>query len=217
MPIRARKTLLLDLDGTLVDPAAGIIGCYRHALSELGVAIPEDQDLGWVIGPPMRQTFAGLLSGRADPEIAVQLYRQRYAEWGLYQAEVYQGVEWALDEHERRGTRLILCTAKPRVFALRVVEYFGLSSHLAAVYGPELDGRFDDKGDLIEHLLKIERLDPADACMVGDRKHDVVAAARHAIPTIGVLWGYGGREELTDAGAALIIESPDELLPPSFP
>ncbi len=165
----------------------------------------------------MRQTFAGLLSGRADPEAAVQLYRQRYAEWGLYQAEVYHGVERALDEHERRGTRLILCTAKPRVFALRVVEHFGLSSHLAAVYGPELDGRFDDKGDLIEHLLKIERLDPADTCMVGDRKHDVVAAARHAIPTIGVLWGYGGREELTDAGAALIIESPDELLPPSLP
>ncbi|HZZ33065.1 MAG TPA: HAD hydrolase-like protein, partial [Phenylobacterium sp.] len=136
MPIRARETLLLDLDGTLVDPAVGIIGCYRHALSELGIRVRDEEDLRWVIGPPMRQTFAGLLSGRADPEAAVQLYRQRYAEWGIYQAAVYEGVEQALVEHARRGTRLILCTAKPRVFAVRVVNHFGLSSHLAAVYGP---------------------------------------------------------------------------------
>jgi phosphoglycolate phosphatase len=217
MPLRARQTLLLDLDGTLIDPAVGIVACYRHALAELGLGVPDGEDLRWVIGPPMRETFAGLLSGRADPERAVQLYRERYAEWGLYQAKVYDGVQQVLMEHARRGTRLVLCTAKPRVFAVRVVEHFGLSPHLAAVYGPELDGRFDDKGDLIAHLLMAEKLDPADVCMVGDRRHDVVAAARHEIPTIGVLSGYGGKEELTEAGAAMIIERPEELLPPNRP
>jgi phosphoglycolate phosphatase len=213
MPIRARQTLLLDLDGTLVDPAEGIVACCRRALSELGIDIPEDDDLRWVIGPSIRQTFAQLAAGRAEPEEAVRLYRHHYAEWGLYQAEVYPGVERALAEHVRRGTRLILCTAKARVFATRVVEHFGLAPHLAAVYGPELDGRFDDKGDLIAHILETEGLDPAEVCMVGDRKHDVAAATRHGIPTIGVLWGFGGREELTDAGAALIVERPAELLP----
>lgn len=213
MPIRARSTFLLDLDGTLIDPAVGIIGCYRHALRQLGVDIGAEDDLRWVIGPPMRQTFSRLLAGRADPEDAIQLYRHRYSEWGIYQARVYRGVEQALMELGRRGTRLILCTAKPRIFATRVVEHFNISSHLTAIYGPEVDGRFDDKGDLIEHLLLVEGLLPSDVCMVGDREHDVVAAARHAVPTIGVSWGYGGREELASAGAALIVDKPEELLP----
>lgn len=213
MPIRERQTLLLDLDGTLVDPAIGIVGCTRRALAELDIEVPATDDLRWIIGPPIRETFARLSGGRIDPEDGVRRYRQHYSEWGLYEAEIYPGIDAALAAHVRRGARLILCTAKARVFAARVVEHFGLARHLSAIYGPELDGRFDDKGDLIAHLLEVEGLDPAQVCMVGDRKHDVVAAARHAIPTVGVLWGYGGRAELEEAGAALIVERPADLLP----
>ena len=215
MSIRARSTLLLDLDGTLVDPAQGIIGCYRHALLALDAPAPEDDDLRWVIGPPMRESFARLLSKRDSIDAAVQLYRSRYAEWGLYQAARYSGVRTALEAHRRRGTRLILCTAKPHIFARRVVDYFALSPFLDALYGPELDGRYDDKGDLIDHILQTEQLDPADVCMVGDRRHDILAASRNGIPTVGVLWGYGSRDELNDAGAAILIEKPSELLPPT--
>lgn len=213
MPIRARRNFLLDLDGTLVDPAAGIIGSCRHALSALGVPTPEEQDLKWIIGPPLRQTFSRLLGEVADSENAVTLYREHYAEWGIYQAHVYAGVREALLDHRIRGTRLFLCTAKPQVFARRVVEHFELAPLLYGIYGPELDGRFDDKGDLIEHLMVAEGLDPADVCMVGDRKHDVIAASRNAIPTIGVQWGYAEPGELEAAGAALLIEVPADLLP----
>lgn len=212
MPIRARQTLLLDLDGTLVDPGPGIIGSYRHALESLGLDAGED-DLRWVIGPPLRETFARLLKPGSDVEEAVRLYRERYKAWGLYEAEVYPRITEVLEKHRARGARLVLCTAKPAVFAQRVVEHFGLKPYLDAVYGPDLDGRFDDKGDLIDHLLGAEGLDPAEVCMVGDRKHDVLAAARHGIPTVGVLWGYGDREELEAAGAGLIISQPAELLP----
>lgn len=214
MPIRGRTTLLLDLDGTLVDPAEGIIGGYRHALSSLGVPAAEDDDLRWVIGPSMRESFGQLLAGRGDIDSAVQLYRDHYRETGLYQAKRYSGVRKALAAHRERGARLILCTAKPHIFARRVTDHFELSSLLDAVYGPELDGRHDDKGDLIDHLLREERLDPSEVCMVGDRKHDVLAASRHGIPTVGVLWGYGSREELETAGAALLVETPAGLLPP---
>lgn len=93
------------------------------------------------------------------------------------------------------------------------MEHFGLSPLLSGLYGSELDGRFEDKGELIAHLLAVEGLQPGEVSMVGDRKHDVIAAARHGIPTIGVLWGFGGREELTNAGAALLIDRPDELAP----
>lgn len=214
MPIRARSTLLLDLDGTLVDPAPGILGCGRRALAAFGVFPPETEDLTWLIGgPPIRESFRRLLGGRGDVEEAVRLYRQHYSEWGLYQAAVYPGVLEALTAHRARGTRLLLCTAKARGFARRVVDHFGISPLLSGVYGAELDGRFEDKAELIGHLLEAEGLQPQDVCMVGDRRGDVVAAAAHGVPAIGVLWGFGGRDELQSAGAALLIERPDELLP----
>jgi phosphoglycolate phosphatase len=213
MPIRVRSTLLLDLDGTLVDPAPGILGCYRHTLASFGVFPPEADDLRWVIGPPIREGFSHLLDGRGDTEEAVRRYRERYSEWGLYQAAVYPGIRQALAGHRARGTRLVLCTSKSRGFARRVVNHFGLTPLLSGLYGSELDGLFEDKAELIAHLLETEGLQPDCVCIVGDRRHDVIAAAAHGIPTIGVLWGFGGRAELESAGAAMLIQHADELLP----
>lgn len=212
MPARKRSTLLLDLDGTLVDPAPGIVGSCRFALAELGVPVADDADLRWIIGPPLRASFTKLLGEGGDPEAALKLYRQRYTSGGLYEAVPYPTMLQVLQQRVADGSRLILCTAKPRVFAERVVEHFGFAPVLSAVYGPELDGRFDDKGDLIEHLLEVERLSPDQVCMVGDREHDVRAAKRHSIPTVGVLWGYGSEAELASAGAAELIREPGELL-----
>jgi phosphoglycolate phosphatase len=213
MPIRSRPVLLLDLDGTLVDPARGIFDCCRHALARFGVVLSDTEDLRWVIGPPIRESFRELLEGRGDVEEAVRLYRERYSERGLYEAVVYPGVLEALTAHKSLGTQLLLCTAKAKGFAGRVVDHFGLAPLLSGVYGAELDGRFEDKSDLINHILREERLAARDVCMVGDRKQDVIAATKHGIPTIGVLWGYGGREELKAAGASMLIARPDELLP----
>ncbi len=207
---RPLRALMIDLDGTLVDPKTGIVGSVRHALDRLGCAPPAAASLDWVIGPPLRQSLASLLDGRADPEAALALYRQRYAEQGLFEARVYPGIIDAL-ESLGASLRLILCTSKPRVFALRVLEHFGLQRHFSAVYGAELDGRFDDKADLIERLLDEERLATDEVRMVGDRRHDVLGAARNGVATLGVLWGYGDAAELTTAGAAALCRQPADL------
>ncbi|WP_091737945.1 HAD hydrolase-like protein [Phenylobacterium immobile] len=215
MPIRSRRALLLDLDGTLVDPAAGMLASFRHAAASLSVDVAEDADLRWMIGPPIRESFAQLLGGRADPLEALRLYRQRYSERGLYDAVVYPRIAEALGHHQDRGAQLFVCTAKFHGFAARIVDHFGLRPYLSGVYGAELDGRNENKAELIAHILDAEGLEPSDVCMVGDRKHDVIAAAHHAIPTIGVLWGFGGRDELEAAGAAMIVESADALWAPA--
>jgi phosphoglycolate phosphatase len=212
MAVRKRNTLLLDLDGTLVDPAPGIIGSCRYALEKLGAPAADNADLRWIIGPPLRASFSKLLGATGDAEAALQAYRERYAARGLYEAEPYPAMMDVLKIRVRRGARLILCTSKPKVFAQRVVDHFGFAPFLSGVYGPELDGRFDDKGELIEHLLDRESLDPDEVCMVGDREHDVLAAARNGIPAVGVLWGYGSAAELEAAGAAILIQEPSELL-----
>ena len=210
MPKR-RSALLIDLDGTLTDPAEGIIGCFRLALESLGRSAPPAADLAWIIGPPLRGCFAEFLGAEGDPEEALQAYRYRYSTGGLFEAVVYDGVDETLAELRAAGTRLFLCTAKPIVYAGRILSHFNLDRHFEGAYGDELDGRFQDKADLVARILDEQALDAGDCCMLGDRKHDVLAARRHGIPTIGALWGYGGADELREAGAATLCASPSDV------
>ncbi|MFC3712018.1 HAD hydrolase-like protein [Sphingoaurantiacus capsulatus] len=204
-------TILVDLDGTLTDPAAGIIAAVRHALTTLGQVPPAPEELRWVIGPPLRHSFPRLLGDGCDVEAAVAAYREHYGAGGLFDAAVYDGIFDALAVLRARPARLLVCTAKPQHFATRVLDHFDLSARFDGIYGPDLEGRLDDKGDLIAHMIDVEGFDPAHAVMIGDRGSDVTAARRHGIPTVGVLWGYGSREELQEAGAAVLCASPAEL------
>jgi len=206
-----RSALLVDLDGTLTDPAEGIIGCFRLTLETLGRKAPPAAELNWIIGPPLRGCFAEAMGGQGDPEEALKIYRGRYSVDGLFEATVYDGVKEALADLRAAGTRLFLCTAKPLVYAERILGHFGLGHHFEGAYGDELGGRFQNKADLIAHILEREQLEADDCCMWGDRKHDVLAASRNGIPTIGALWGYGGADELRAAGAVALCQSPLEV------
>jgi len=206
-----RNVLLVDLDGTLTDPAAGIVGCFRFALAAMGCAAPTGVDLSWIIGPPLRQSFTKMLGAAGRAEEALAVYRTRYGAEGLFEAVVYDGVPDALSRLKRSGARLFLCTSKPAVYATRILAHFDLRRYFEEAYGAELDGRREDKGELIAHLLAERGLDPGDCVMWGDRRHDVVGANRHDIPTIGALWGYGGERELREAGAAALCGSPAEV------
>ena len=205
------RTALLDLDGTLVDPAEGILSSYRHALTAMGRPDLATQPLEWVIGPSLRSCFAELLGDADHAEAAVGHYREVYGTTGLYQARRFEGIVAALETMRASGIRLVLCTAKPQVYAARVVEHFGFTPLLDGLYGPDLAGTLDDKGDLIAHIRTKEPIDPAQTVMIGDRKFDVLAARRHDIHAIGVTWGYGSHEELTEAGASVLCERTGEL------
>jgi len=204
--------LLFDLDGTLTDARPGIVACIRHALAGLGRACPDDARLDEFIGPPLRRTFATLLAtdDRALVEEALRRYRERFGATGLYENRVYDGVPAML-----RGlvppARAFVATSKPRVYAERIVRHFGLAEHFAAVHGVGLDGHLDDKAELLAHVLAAERLDPADAVMIGDRAVDVTAARANGLAAIGVLWGYGSERELREAGADALCASPAAL------
>lgn len=206
-----RSTLFVDLDGTLTDPFLGIVGCFRHALEAMGRKAPPAAELTWIIGPPLRRSFAQMLDGTGEREEALGVYRACYSTEGLFEAAVYDGVPAALAALRAAGARLFLCTAKPAVYAERILRHFDLRGHFEGVYGAELDGRYDDKGDLIAHMLERQGLEAGDCCMWGDRGYDVIAASRHTIPTIGALWGYGGAGELHEAGAAALCASPSEV------
>ena len=208
-----RHTALVDLDGTLTDPADGILGGFGFALRRLDAPVPARADLEWVIGPPLRQSLPKLVP---DPtpervEAAVAAYREYYAGVGILEASVYPGIPEALQRLRGTGLRLLLCTVKPRVFAGPVINHFGLAGYFDAVYGAELDGRFEDKGELMAHIVAEHALTPQALVMIGDRGIDMSAARRNGIAGVGVMWGYGTAEELAAGGAARLCSAPDAL------
>jgi phosphoglycolate phosphatase len=208
---RGARSVLLDLDGTLSDPKDGIISAYRFAMKEVGRPMPADEDLTWIIGPPLRVTFLQALGDERLALAALGYYRAHYGERGLYESTPYPGVRPALEALRAEGDRLFLATSKLVDFAGRILVHFGIVDLFDGIYGSQLDGSYDNKADLIALILQREGLDPVSCVMVGDRKHDVIGANVNRIPCIGATWGYGGEAELRAAGAAALCASPAEL------
>jgi len=205
--------LLFDLDGTLTDPFPGIIKSIQHALVALGHPAPPDNDLRWCIGPPLRQVFARLLDTKDASliESAVLKYRDRFGTVGLFENDLYPGIETALAELKRSGHTFGVATSKPAVFAVRIIEHFGLKPYFRSIDGSEMDGTRADKTSLIAYILKRDAIAPADTIMIGDREFDMIGARQNGVAALGVLWGYGSRAELEAAGAFACVASPQEL------
>jgi phosphoglycolate phosphatase len=207
--------VLIDLDGTLTDSAPGILSCIRYALIEAGRECPDDTALRHFIGPPLHETFRRILGSDDPAQLAavIKLYRRQFSERGLYENTVYPGIPAALQALKDTGAALYVATSKPLTYAERIIQHFGLGGYFGAVYGSEFDGALSNKSELIAHILKAESLAPETTSMVGDRSHDVVGAKANGVRAIGVLWGYGSRDELIAAGAAVLCEMPTQLTP----
>jgi len=193
--------VLVDLDGTLLDPKPGLIGSVQYAMAQLGHPVPPAEELLWLIGPPFRVSFPKLFGTPDLTEAAIAHYRESYRNGGMYDAIVYDGVPAALDALLDAGCRLFVATAKPHTYARPILERFDLARRFAGIHGPELDGTNDHKADLIAHMIAQHGVRAHSAVMIGDREFDVIAAARNGIPTVGVTWGYGSHAELETAGA----------------
>lgn len=199
--------VFLDLDGTLMKSHLGILSSLRHAFRTVGRDDLAASDLMWMIGPPFQDSFARL--GLADIDAAILAYRTHYQSGGMFDAEVYDGVFDALQALQETGARLYLATAKPHAYARKITAHFGIADYMTREYGPELDGTRNWKGDLLAHALEETGEDPARSVMVGDRHHDIAAAAEVGMPSLAARWGYGGEDEWT--GAAAILDDARDL------
>jgi len=208
-------TLFFDLDGTLSDPSEGITKSVQHALEYLGRPYPSKSELQHYIGPPLRWTFPRLLGtdDGALVETAIGYYRERYETVGLFENEVYPGIPKLLQQLYDGGYRLYVATSKPAVYADRIIRHFGLDRFFLDVYGPELDGRFDEKRELVEFILCERCLDPRRTVMIGDRARDVESGRANGTRTVGVTYGFGSVEEIAAAQPDAICHSPAEIGP----
>ena len=205
-------TAIFDLDGTITDSAPGILNSIRYALEKKGIRQPSEEVLRSFIGPPLKEQFQCVFGLTAkEGEEMVSLYRQYYGDKGIFENAPYPGVPEMLEALRAAGGRLIVATSKPEVFAKRIAEHFGFARSLDGVYGADMEGKCSSKIDVIRYAIREQGITPSGAVMVGDRKYDIVGAHEAGLSDIGVLYGYGSREELVEAGATRLAASVAEL------
>lgn len=208
------KYILFDLDGTLTNPEIGITSSVMYALEKFNIKVEDRKELHPFIGPPLTysfQTYYGL--SEADSELAVKYYRERFSVKGLYENEVYDGVEKMLQELKKSGKTLIIATSKPEEFTLKILAHFDLLKYFDFVAGATMDGSRGEKADVIRYALEISGIEEkSEAIMIGDRKYDILGAKENGIDSIGVLFGFGDYEELTNAGANYIAKTVADII-----
>jgi phosphoglycolate phosphatase len=207
----ARRLVLFDLDGTLVDSAPGIWASVRFAAAELGLPQPTPDQLRAMVGPPLQEGFA-LVLGVSAGEVprAVAAYRSHYAAGALLDVTVHEGIPELLAFLRAAGATLAVATSKPEPFAVRVLAHTGLLDAFATVHGATLDGAVRHKDQVVGAALTAHP-DGRDPVLVGDRVHDVLGAAAHGLPCIGAGWGPAPDGELEEAGAAVVVAAPADV------
>lgn len=211
-----KQYLLFDLDGTLTDPKIGITTCVQYALKAFGIEEPDLDKLEPFIGPPLKKSFMEFYGmDDTQAEAAVEKYRERFKDIGLFENEVYKGIPELLRTLKAKGMHLAVASSKPTVFVERILEHFHLNQYFDAVVGSELDGRRVNKDEVVQEalsrLFQNRTIQREQIYMIGDRKFDVEGARAHGIESVAVAYGYGGIEELREAKADYIVCSVKEL------
>lgn len=207
------KVILFDLDITLVDSSEGTTKGTQYALSYLRIDEPNLESLEKFIGPPLSHAFTDFykLTGD-DAALAVKKYREYYREKGIYQLKLYNGIAELLEALNVNNFKVLLATAKPELFATQILEDLGISKYFSYIAGALMDGR-TDKTEVIRYAMESASIskDNGNVVMVGDREYDIIGANNVGIDSIGVLYGFGSREELQAENPYKIVETVTEL------
>ncbi len=206
------KAVMFDLDGTVIASKDGIFRSAAYALDTLGLPMPSEADMMAFLGPPLSEGFRSVChvdESRIDE--AVRLYREYYNGGGKFQAAVFDGVTECLQALKAKGIPSYITTSKPHVFAKEILSYFRTDTAFDGIYGSEFDGTRGKKSEVVSYCMEQHGLRPEEVLLVGDRHFDVNGARQCGVRCVGVTYGYGSREELEQAGAWKLIDTPMAL------
>lgn len=207
------RYLFFDLDGTLMKSGEGIERCAQHALRHFGINIEDLENLRPFVGPPLEDSFRNFYHLTSEQvHEATRIYGERYARLGAYEAEPYEGVFNFLQKMKDAGKVLVLATSKKIIMAQRVTEHFNLAPYFDYIGARDEAGTLHTKADVIRNIIQTLGIeDTQEIVMIGDRKFDIIGANEVGLDSIGVLYGYGDAEELTEAGATYLAADYQEL------
>ncbi len=219
------KYFLFDLDGTISESAPGIIKAVKYGLNAAGIHEEDQKVLETFIGPPLNVQMKKLYNmSEAEIVTAVTKFRELYETSGILDCLMYEGLDDLMKEGVEKGHVMAVASSKPEPFVKQIIEHFGLSPYFTVICGSDIGdelnkravasqksriirkamSQLEEKGynheDLWHHTV-----------MIGDTFYDIEGARENRLPSIGVTYGYGSREELEEAGADIIVSSVSEL------
>lgn len=208
------STLLFDLDGTLTDSAPGIMNSVSYALRKFGIKQDPGEDLKHFVGPPLITEFMKTYGvSDEDAKRLVAFYREYFSTKGIFENNVYEGIPELLCKLSGEGRQLIVATSKPEEFAVKILHHFGIAKYFSCIAGATMNESRTSKEDVIRYAFDKEMItDLSNVVMIGDREYDILGARRIGIDSIGVLYGYGSKYELTTAGATYIADTVNDIL-----
>ncbi len=206
--------VLFDLDGTLTDPGEGITNSVAYALKKFNIIVEDRTELYNFIGPPLIDSFMKYYGMNYDDGLkAVEYYREYFSVTGIFENKVFDGIPELLDKIRKSGRKIALATSKPEVYAKRILEHFNLTQYFDFVGAATMDETRSKKADVIAYTLEnFNVTDKSKVVMIGDRHHDIEGANQNDLDSIGVLFGYGDREELESTGATYIAETVNDII-----
>lgn len=206
------KTVLFDLDGTIINSQEGITNCIRYVLDYWGMEQPPAEELLCFIGPPLREQFQKVYGFDADKaEASVMKFRERFDKIGIFECELYPGIEGLIRNLRQKGYRIALASSKHEDACVRIIEHFHLESYFDGIFGATRDGKISSKKQVLENLFEKTGIDRRETVLIGDTRFDVLGAKEAGIFCIGVTYGFGSREELEEAGALAICDNVREV------
>lgn len=207
--------VFFDLDGTLTQSEFGILEGAKRALTHFGVDCSDTEKLKKFIGPPLYVSFHENYGfSEEDTKEAIRIYREYYTEKGVYQAPLYDGIFDLLSELKKNSRKIMMTTSKPLKMAITVAKSNNIFGFFDGIIGPGLDEKDSAKAVLIRRAmdsLQLKEDDRDRIVMVGDRFYDIEGACEVGIDSIGVLYGYGDKEELQKAGATHLAKEVSDL------
>ncbi|MGM0123482.1 phosphoglycolate phosphatase [Enterococcus sp. AZ194] len=207
------KHLLFDLDGTIIDSSEGIYNSVQYAAEKLSLPKLTIETLRKFIGPPLKESFqvyCSLDDKKADE--AVAYYRENYQESGMFQIAPYEGITEVIKALNQNNS-IYIATSKPEKFAKEILTYLELSDYFEGIYGADLAGERSQKAEVISYALSHHpEIDKKQAVMIGDREHDIFGGKVNHLMTLGVLYGFGSKEELLSAGADKLADNPNDIV-----
>jgi len=204
--------IIFDLDGTLTDSAEGIFNSFIYSLKHFGIE-EKKENLSSVIGPSLSSSFRSLYGFEGEKaKEAIKKYREYYSEKGIFENQVYDGIKELLEKLNASGKTLLVATAKPINYAKIILEHFDMIKYFKFVCGAELDGSVSEKTEILGNALKLLEQEPTkNIIMIGDRKHDIIAANHYGISSSAVLYGYGTIGELQKENPTHIVNTVSDL------
>ncbi len=209
--------LFFDLDGTIIDSSVGVCTSFAYALKVYGIEVSDLSELRPVLGPPLKYAFENFYGfSEEDSDAAVAKYRERYADVGVFECTVYEGIEDLLKKLNLAGYKLVLATSKPVIYAKRILEHFNLQTYFYDISGADFSRGISEKDEVLGDIIsKLDIEDLSSVLMIGDRKYDLIGANKFGIDALGVLYGFGDIDELSaypNVGIAGTVEDVEAFL-----